>query len=107
MSHEARRGAAGCRSHAVVAQEELRDRQADRRAREPGGAMILVTGFEPFGGHPSNPSEEIAKSVDGRVIGGLTLRAAILPVHHFHAAAARPPPPRRPRAAPTAAPLPG
>src|SRR5215510_11712618 len=29
--------------------------------------MILVTGFEPFGVHPSNPSEEIAKSVDGRV----------------------------------------
>ena len=53
--------------------------------------MILVTGFEPFGGHPSNPSEEIAKSVDGRVIGGLTVRAAILPVHHVEAgrAAAR------------------
>ena len=26
--------------------------------------MILVTGFEPFGGHPSNPSEEIAQAVD-------------------------------------------
>ena len=36
--------------------------------------MILVTGFEPFGGHPSNPSEEIAKAVDGRVVGGLTVR---------------------------------
>ena len=32
---------------------------------------ILLTGFEPFGGHPSNPSEEIAKAVDGRVVGGL------------------------------------
>jgi pyroglutamyl-peptidase len=50
--------------------------------------MILVTGFEPFGGHPSNPSEEIAKSVDGRVIGGLTVRAAVLPVHHVEAARA-------------------
>jgi len=50
--------------------------------------VILVTGFEPFGGHPSNPSEEIAKAVDGRVIGGLPLRAAILPVHHVEAALA-------------------
>jgi pyroglutamyl-peptidase len=48
--------------------------------------MILVTGFEPFGGHPSNPSEEIAKSVDGRVVGGVAVRAAILPVHHLEAA---------------------
>jgi len=47
--------------------------------------MILVTGFEPFGGHPSNPSEEIAKAVDGRVVGGLQVRAAILPVHHVEA----------------------
>src|SRR5437773_10452505 len=56
--------------------------------------MILVTGFEPFGVHPSNPSEEIAKSVDGRVIGGLTVRAAILPVHHVEAARAAAPLPR-------------
>ena len=47
--------------------------------------MILVTGFEPFGGHPSNPSEEIAHAVDGRVVGGLPVRAAILPVHHVEA----------------------
>jgi pyroglutamyl-peptidase len=50
--------------------------------------MIVVTGFEPFGGHPSNPSEEIAKAVDGRVIGGQSVRAAILPVHHAEAARA-------------------
>ena len=48
--------------------------------------MILVTGFEPFGGHPSNPSEEIAKAVDGRVVSGQAVRAAILPVHHVEAA---------------------
>jgi pyroglutamyl-peptidase len=47
--------------------------------------MIVVTGFEPFGGHPSNPSEEIAKSLDGRVFGGLGVRVAILPVHHAEA----------------------
>ena len=50
--------------------------------------MIVVTGFEAFGGHPSNPSEEIAKSLDGRVIGGHAVRAAILPVHHADAARA-------------------
>ena len=50
--------------------------------------MIVVTGFEPFGGHPSNPSEEIAKALDGRTIGGHAVRAAILPVHHAEAARA-------------------
>lgn len=50
--------------------------------------MIVVTGFEAFGGHPSNPSEEMAKAVDGRTIGGHTVRAAILPVHHGEAARA-------------------
>jgi len=50
--------------------------------------MIVVTGFEPFGGHPANPSEEIAKTVDGRVIAGQSVRAAILPVHHAAAALA-------------------
>jgi len=47
--------------------------------------MILVTGFEPFGGHASNPAEEIAKAMDGRVVGGMPVRAAILPVHHVEA----------------------
>jgi len=47
--------------------------------------MILVTGFEPFGAHPSNPSEEIAKALDGRVFSGLGVRAAVLPVHHVEA----------------------
>ena len=50
--------------------------------------MIVVTGFEPFGGHPANPSEEIAKAVDGRVIAGQSVRAAILPVHHAEASRA-------------------
>ena len=50
--------------------------------------MIVVTGFEAFGGHPSNPSEEIAKAVDGRTIGGHPVRVAILPVHHVEAARA-------------------
>jgi len=50
--------------------------------------MIIVTGFEPFGEHPSNPSGEISKTVDGRVIAGQTVRAAILPVHHMETARA-------------------
>jgi pyrrolidone-carboxylate peptidase len=27
--------------------------------------IILVTGFEPFGGDTANPSQELAKAVDG------------------------------------------
>jgi pyroglutamyl-peptidase len=44
--------------------------------------VILLTGFEPFGGHPANPSEEVAKALDGRTIGGVVVRSAILPVDH-------------------------
>jgi pyroglutamyl-peptidase len=58
---------------------------ARRGGRRAPPATVLVTGFEPFGGHPSNPSEEIAKAVDGRVLHGLAVRAAILPVHHAEA----------------------
>lgn len=49
--------------------------------------MILVTGFEPFGGHTVNPSADLAKALDGRVFGGATVGAAVLPVHHREAAA--------------------
>ncbi len=49
--------------------------------------LILVTGFEPFVGHAVNPSEDLAKALDGRVFGGATVRAAVLPVHHLEAAA--------------------
>ena len=49
--------------------------------------MILLTGFEPFGGYKDNPSAEVAQALDGRVLGGETVRAAVLPVHHARAAA--------------------
>lgn len=49
--------------------------------------MILVTGFEPFGVHTVNPSEDLAKALDGRVFGPATVRADVLPVHHREAAA--------------------
>ncbi|HTO11667.1 MAG TPA: pyroglutamyl-peptidase I [Candidatus Binatia bacterium] len=44
--------------------------------------VILLTGFEPFGGHAANPSEEVAKALDGRAVGGAVVRSAVLPVDH-------------------------
>ena len=43
---------------------------------------ILVTGFEPFGGDVVNPSQELAKAVDGYSVGGCGVRGVILPVEH-------------------------
>ncbi|MBI1848168.1 MAG: pyroglutamyl-peptidase I [Candidatus Rokubacteria bacterium] len=43
---------------------------------------MLVTGFEPFGSHAVNPSEEVAKAVDARVVGDSVVRSVILPVDH-------------------------
>lgn len=44
--------------------------------------VILLTGFEPFGGLGANPSEEVAKALDGRAVGDAIVRSAILPVDH-------------------------
>src|SRR5207249_2763977 len=44
--------------------------------------VILATGFEPFAGHVVNPSAEVAKALDGRVVGSAVVRSAVLPVHH-------------------------
>lgn len=43
---------------------------------------VLVTGFVPFAGDAANPSQELAKAVDGRVVGDCAVRALILPVQH-------------------------
>lgn len=51
-------------------------------------ATVLVTGFEPFAGASVNPSAEVAKRLDGRRIGGMQVRSAVLPVQHVRAAAA-------------------
>ncbi len=40
---------------------------------------ILVTGFEPFGGEPVNPSWEIARALDGWTCEGHVVRSALLP----------------------------
>jgi pyroglutamyl-peptidase len=48
--------------------------------------VILVTGFEPFGSHAVNPSQELAKLLDGRRIGRCAVAGSVLPVHHREAA---------------------
>ena len=40
---------------------------------------ILVTGFEPFGGEPENPSQEIARQLNGHVVARHRLIGRILP----------------------------
>ena len=43
-------------------------------------APILVTGFQPFAGHPANPSGLVARQLTGRSFSGFRVRAAVLPV---------------------------
>ncbi|HEX5527939.1 MAG TPA: pyroglutamyl-peptidase I [Methylomirabilota bacterium] len=49
---------------------------------------LLLTGFEAFDGDAVNPSGEVAKRLDGRVIGDCVVRSVILPVQHEAARAA-------------------
>lgn len=48
--------------------------------------VILVTGFEPFGTYTTNPTEGLAKAVDGRRVGDVDIIGQVLPVHHADAA---------------------
>lgn len=41
---------------------------------------MLLTGFEPFGGHELNPSGEIVKRLDARAIAGVKILGRVLPV---------------------------
>ena len=43
---------------------------------------ILVTGFEPFAGNTANPSQELAKAMDGRVVADHAVQSLVLPVQH-------------------------
>lgn len=45
----------------------------------PAMPAILVTGFEPFGGAPRNPSGEIARALDGSILAGHAVHGAVLP----------------------------
>jgi pyroglutamyl-peptidase len=40
---------------------------------------VLVTGFEPFGGDARNPSQDIARALDGRTIAERRVVGAVLP----------------------------
>ena len=41
---------------------------------------VLITGYEPFGGEKVNPSELVARSLEGRLIAGRPLAVRVLPV---------------------------
>ena len=43
-------------------------------------SAILLTGFEPFGGHASNPSSLLVEQLNGTAIGGHELIGRVLPV---------------------------
>lgn len=49
------------------------------RTPRPEGGVVLLTGFEPFGGQARNPSAEIVRALDGRVIRGHRVVGAVLP----------------------------
>lgn len=51
----------------------------------PAEPIILVTGFEPFGPHATNPSEDLAKAVSGRRLEACAVESVVLPVHHAEA----------------------
>lgn len=44
------------------------------------GKHVLITGFEPFGGEKVNPSELVARSLEGRLIAGRLAVVRVLPV---------------------------
>jgi pyroglutamyl-peptidase len=48
--------------------------------------IVLVTGFEPFTPHKINPTEELARSLEGHRVADAVVRSAVLPVHHEDAA---------------------
>src|SRR6185437_14168316 len=41
---------------------------------------VLITGFEPFGGDATNPSQAIAEALDGRRIADMPVVGSVLPV---------------------------
>jgi pyroglutamyl-peptidase len=47
--------------------------------RPQNTGVLLVTGFEPFGGDKTNSSELVARALHGQTIGELTVACAVLP----------------------------
>lgn len=52
----------------------------------PASKTVLVTGFGPFGGEASNPSEQLAERLSGSPLHGWEVVAAVLPVAFANAA---------------------
>ncbi|MFZ5548345.1 MAG: pyroglutamyl-peptidase I [Pseudomonadota bacterium] len=52
-----------------------------------GEPVVLVTGFEPFGGEDINPSWEVARSLEGELLAGVRVVARRLPCCFGEAAA--------------------
>ncbi len=52
---------------------------SDRRAAPVGRPRILLTGFDPFGGQPVNPSWQAVQQLDGLELDGHEVAAAQLP----------------------------
>lgn len=44
------------------------------------GKHVLILGFEPYGGDKVNPSEMVARSLEGRLIAGRAISVRVLPV---------------------------
>lgn len=44
------------------------------------GRVVLVTGFEPFGGHAINPSQVIVETLNGTTLNGAEIIGIVLPV---------------------------
>ena len=57
-----------------------RPRKVSPSRQATARGVLLLSGFAPFGGERTNPSWEIASRLDGREIGGLTVKALKLPV---------------------------
>jgi len=49
---------------------------------------LLLTGYEPYASTPINPAERVARLLEGREIGGLTVASRIVPSSYFHSVAA-------------------
>ena len=56
---------------------------------------LLITGFQPFGGSPINPSEQVVLALAHDGIAGIELRSVILPAHRVQSGATLIPAPER------------
>lgn len=50
-----------------------------RSATSRATPVLLLTGFEPFGGASSNPSQDIVRALDGKAVAGHRIAGAVLP----------------------------